>query len=100
LEPIGIETSKRGGRRYMPYAFTGQGVAMLSGLLNSDVAIEVNINIMRAFVAVRNYLSQYAETSKEIAELWQHVKELEERSEENLNFHLQEPYCFSGHCFC
>jgi hypothetical protein len=79
-----IETSKRGGRRYMPYAFTEQGVAMLSGLLNSDVAIEVNINIMRAFVAVRNYLSQYAETSKEIAELWQHVKELEERSEENL----------------
>lgn len=77
-------TSRWGGTRKLPYAFTEQGVAMLSGLLNSDIAIEVNISIMRAFVAVRNYLSQHAETSKEIAELWQHVKSLEERSEENL----------------
>jgi hypothetical protein len=51
-----IETSKRGGRRYLPYAFTEQGVAMLSGLLNSDVAIEANISIMRAFVYVRQVL--------------------------------------------
>jgi hypothetical protein len=58
-------TSNRGGRRYMPYAFTEQGVAMLSGLLNSDVAIEVNINIMRAFVALR----QLAMTSVEIKQL-------------------------------
>ncbi len=42
-----------GGRRYMPYAFTEQGVAMLSGVLNSDIAINVNINIMRAFVQIR-----------------------------------------------
>jgi hypothetical protein len=50
-----IATSKigRGGRRYMPLAFTEQGVAMLSGVLTSDVAIEANINIMRAFVAVK-----------------------------------------------
>jgi hypothetical protein len=45
--------SKRGGRRYLPFAFTEQGIAMLSGVLNSDIAIEVNINIMRAFVQVR-----------------------------------------------
>lgn len=45
--------SKRGGRRYMPYVFTEQGVAMLSGVLNSDVAINANIQIMRAFVQVR-----------------------------------------------
>ena len=51
------ETSKRGGRRYLPYAFTEQGVAMLSGLLNSDVAIEMNIAIMRAFVAVRQLIT-------------------------------------------
>ncbi|MDO8930683.1 MAG: ORF6N domain-containing protein, partial [Bacteroidota bacterium] len=51
-----IETSKgRGGTRYMPYAFTEQGVAMLSGVLNSEKAIEVNISIMRAFVFVRQY---------------------------------------------
>jgi len=49
-------TSSWGGVRYMPYAFTEQGVAMLSGLLSSDVAIQVNIAIMRAFVAVRQLL--------------------------------------------
>jgi phage regulator Rha-like protein len=49
-----IETSKnRGGTRYLPYAFTEQGVAMLSGILNSDKAINMNIAIMRAFVEVR-----------------------------------------------
>lgn len=51
-----FETSKRGGRRYLPYAFTEQGVAMLSGLLNSDIAIEMNIAIMRAFIALRQYV--------------------------------------------
>lgn len=77
-------TSSWGGTRKLPYVFTEQGVAMLSGLLNSDIAIGVNISIMRAFVAVRGYLAQHASTSKEIAELWQHVKALEEQSEENL----------------
>jgi len=52
-------TSKRGGRRYMPYAFAEQGVAMLSGLLNSDIAIEMNISIMRAFIAMRNLITHY-----------------------------------------
>ena len=46
-------TSSWGGTRKLPYAFTEQGLAMLSGVLNSDTAIEVNIAIMRAFVAVR-----------------------------------------------
>lgn len=49
-------TSKRGGTRYLPYAFTEQGVAMLSGILNSDKAINMNIAIMRAFVEVRKIL--------------------------------------------
>lgn len=79
-----IETSKRGGRRYLPYAFTEQGVAMLSGLLNSDTAIEVNISIMRAFVAIRSFLLTQSSVSSEIKELWLHIKALEERSEENL----------------
>ena len=50
-----IATSKpgRGGRRYLPYAFTEQGVAMLSSVLNSDRAVEVNIAIMRVFVKLR-----------------------------------------------
>jgi len=45
--------SSRGGTRKLPYAFTEQGLAMLSGILNSDIAIDVNISIMRAFVAIR-----------------------------------------------
>lgn len=49
-------TSKRGGSRYLPYAFTEQGVAMLSGLLNTGKAIAMNIAIMRAFVEIRRLL--------------------------------------------
>jgi hypothetical protein len=48
-----ISKQGRGGRRYMPFAFTEQGVAMLSGILSSDTAIDMNINIMRAFVQMR-----------------------------------------------
>ncbi|HXB06889.1 MAG TPA: ORF6N domain-containing protein [Puia sp.] len=53
-------TSKpgRGGTRYLPYAFTEQGVAMLSGILNSEKAINMNIAIMRAFVEVRRIIYQ------------------------------------------
>jgi ORF6N domain len=50
---IAISKNGRGGRRYLPYAFTEQGVTMLSCVLNSDIAIDVNINIMRAFVQIR-----------------------------------------------
>ena len=53
-----IVTSKgRGGTRYMPFVFTEQGVAMLSSVLNSETAIQVNISIIRAFVAVRQMIS-------------------------------------------
>lgn len=57
-----IVTSKgtRGGKRYMPYAFTENGVAMLSSVLRSEKAIEVNINIMRAFSSMRNFLMNNA----------------------------------------
>lgn len=69
---------------YTPFAFTEQGVAMLSSVLRSEKAIEVNISIMRAFITVRNYLLAQSSVSAEIRELWQHVKALEEQSEENL----------------
>ncbi|GHV26678.1 DNA-binding protein [Bacteroidia bacterium] len=49
--------SSWGGMRTLPFAFTEQGLAMLSGILNSDIAIQVNICIMRAFVAVRQFMS-------------------------------------------
>ena len=65
-----IETSKgRGGTRYMPYAFTEQGVAMLSGILNSDKAIETNIAIMRAFVFVRQYALTHKDLTDKLLEL-------------------------------
>jgi len=50
---IGMSKKGRGGRRYLPYGFTEQGVAMLSGVLNSKRAVQVNIQIMRAFVKLR-----------------------------------------------
>ena len=48
--------SNRGGRRYLPYAFTEQGVAMLSSVLNSERAIQVNIEIMRTFTRLRRII--------------------------------------------
>ncbi len=62
-------TSSWGGLRYLPYAFTEQGIAMLSGLLNSDIAIKVNINIMRTFVQLRHYVLDKSGTNEQIAEL-------------------------------
>jgi hypothetical protein len=62
-------TSKtgRGGRRYLPYVFTEQGVAMLSSVLNSEQAIEVNIAIMRAFVKLRQMLESNEELNRKFA---------------------------------
>ncbi len=76
-----IATSNRGGRRYLPYAFTEQGVAMLSGLLNSDIAIEVNINIMRAFVAMRAYITSNAAISAELSGIRTKLELLERNDE-------------------
>lgn len=55
------ETSKRGGTRYLPYVFTEQGVAMLSGVLHSERAINMNIAIMRAFVELRKALISHSD---------------------------------------
>ncbi|MBO7044882.1 MAG: ORF6N domain-containing protein [Prevotella sp.] len=75
---IGIlETGRGKYTKFLPYAFTEQGVAMLSGILKSDIAIEINISIMRAFVAVRQALPALA-TQKDIEELRQRIKALEE----------------------
>ena len=64
------ETSKgRGGTRYLPYAFTEQGVAMLSGILNSDKAINMNIAIMRTFVEVRRVLLKQNDLREQMKEI-------------------------------
>ncbi len=62
-------TSRWGGRRYFPYAFTEQGVAMLSSVLKSERAIQVNIAIMRAFVRLRQILSTHKELAQKLVEL-------------------------------
>jgi hypothetical protein len=64
-----IVTSKRGGTRYLPNAFTEQGVAMLSSVLNSEKAIEVNIAIIRTFVLLRQYALSFDELSIKIKQL-------------------------------
>ena len=73
--------SSWGGTRKLPFAFTEQGLAMLSGVLNSDIAIQVNINIMRAFVAVRQMLvnppvDRLGNIEKEVKELKEYIEEV------------------------
>jgi len=62
-------TSRWGGRRYPPFAFTEQGVAMLSSVLNSERAIQVNIQIMRMFTRLRQMLLQYEELKQKILDM-------------------------------
>lgn len=66
---IATSNEGRGGRRYAPYVFTEQGVAMLSGVLRSDRAIAVNIEIMRAFVELRRVASSYAAIEKRLEDI-------------------------------
>ena len=70
-----IATSKRGGTRYLPYAFTEQGVAMLSGILKSDKAINMNIAIMRAFVDVRKVLLKQNDLKEQLKEIKERLGE-------------------------
>lgn len=60
LRSQSVTSKERGGRRYLPYAFTEQGVAMLSAVLRSDAAIDTSIRIMDAFVAMRHFLAENA----------------------------------------
>ena len=64
-----VTSSSWGGRRTAPYAFTEQGVAMLSSVLRSDRAIAVNIQIMRAFVQLKRMLASHADLARKIESL-------------------------------
>jgi hypothetical protein len=66
-----IVTSKKGkgGRRYLPYAFTEPGVAMLSSILNSSKAVKVNIEIIRTFIRLREYIQSNKEFAYKLNEL-------------------------------
>ena len=74
-----IATSSWGGPRYLPMAFTEQGVAMLSGVLNSKTAIQINVQIMRAFVQLRHLIVDHAGLKRELDAL---------RSETNERFQI------------
>lgn len=69
--PIGTSKRGRGGRRYLPYAFTEQGVAMLSSVLRSKRAVEVNIAVMRAFVKLREMLASNQELARRLDQMEQ-----------------------------
>ncbi len=66
---FGTSNSGRGGRRHLPYAFTEQGVAMLSSVLHSDRAVRVNVTIMRAFVRMREMLASNSVLARKLQEL-------------------------------
>ncbi len=105
------ETSNkgRGGRRYLPYVFTQEGVAMLSSVLNSERAIQVNIQIMRAFVKLRELMishkglaqkineleKKFKDHDKSIALIFRAIKELlenppeQDKSKQGIGFHVR-----------
>ncbi len=68
-------SASHGGRRYAPYAFTEQGVAMLSSVLRSPRAVEVNIQIMRAFVRLRQLLSVHKELADRLTKLEEQMRQ-------------------------
>lgn len=78
-----IATSKRGGNRYKPFVFTEYGIAMLSTVLRSETAIQVNINIMRAFIAIRHAVAamqvadlRFEQLSHKVDQLNAYVEEI------------------------
>lgn len=78
-----LKTGRGQHSKYLPFAFTEEGVAMLSGVLRSKVAVQVNINIMRAFVAVRQAIAalqsselKYEQISRKVDQLNAHVEEI------------------------
>ena len=76
-----ISKGNRGGRRYLPYVFTEQGVAMLSSVLNSERAVEINIQIMRAFVRLRQMILSNEDLARKLKAL--------ERKLQSHNVHIR-----------
>ena len=80
------KTETRGGRQYLPYVFTEQGVSMLSSVLKSQRAIQINVQIMRTFVKMREWALENKEMSKRLAELEhyfiEHCKDDKQNQEE------------------
>ncbi len=77
-QSVTLKGASYGGRRYAPYAFTEQGVAMLSSVLRSPRAIEVNVEIMRAFVRIRQLLSVHKELAERLEKLERQMRKRDE----------------------
>lgn len=77
-----VTSNGRGGRRYLPYVFTEQGIAMLSVVLNSDIAIQVSIQIMTAFVEMRRFLVNNTVLFEKISEVNWRQQEFEKKTDE------------------
>lgn len=96
--------SSWGGDRHLPYAFTEQGIAMLSGVLRSPTAIEVNIRIMRAFTAMRHFLANNAQIFQRLSNIEYHQIETDKRIDEtfkrlNANTQPQQGIFYHGQVF-
>ena len=100
-----IATSNgRGGTRYLPYAFTEGGIAMLSSVLKSGIAVEVNIRIMRAFVAMRQFLATNAQVFQRLTNIEYHQIETDKRIDEvfkrlDANVQPQQGIFYEGQVF-
>jgi hypothetical protein len=100
-----IGTSKWGGTRYSPYAFTEQGIAMLSGILSSTRAVQVNIAIMRSFVKLREVLATHKDLVRKLEDLekkydaqfqivFDAIRQIltpPEKPKRGIGFHVKEP---------
>ena len=75
-------SNKRGGTRYAPYAFTESGIAMLSSVLHTEIAIATNIQIMRAFTAMRHLMAASAQVMRRLADIEHHQIESDKRIDE------------------
>ena len=78
-----LEKENYGGRRYLPYVFTEQGIAMLSGLLKNDIAIQVSINIMNAFVEMRRFIATNGQVFERLTSIEYRVLEQNKRLTEH-----------------
>jgi hypothetical protein len=77
-------SNKRGGNRYLPFVFTREGIAMLSGLLRSEIAIKANINIMRAFFQMQEALLIVSNTQLQLEQIRAEIKQLRTDMNETL----------------
>jgi hypothetical protein len=95
---IGTSNAGRGGRRYLPYVFTEHGAVMLASLLNSPVAVQASIQVVRAFVRLREVLATHRDLARKVEELERKVhrvfdvlRQLQEPAEkgirERIGFH-------------